>query len=950
MAKRRISRRRFLEGTGTVLTVAAAAPALRAQTPAGAPAAPHTTITIALNGAQRRLDVEDRWTLAEALRDHAGLTGTKIGCDRGECGACTVLVDGKPVYSCSQLAVWMDGRSIQTVEGLTKNGELSALQKSFAAHDAPQCGFCTSGQLMAATAFLSANPRPSADEARAAMTGNICRCSNYNHYIAATIAAAQGSTDAGRALQARQRDGGDPESVALQAGAIKVSSATSPVAALKVVGHDAPRIDAAERVSGKAKYTADIMLPGMLYARVLRSPHPHARVRRIDVSKARALPGVKAIVTHENCSVVWGAGSISGGAQYNDEVKKITKHRRYAFNNPVRFVGDPVAAVAAIDRHVAEEALQLIAVDYEPLPFVLDPEEALKPDAVKIWPEGNLSPTARNDFQPIGQKRGSVEEGFKASDRVFEERFSTSFVHNAQMEPRSAVAHWEGDKLTIYTPTGGIANCRTDMARDLGIPAENVRVVCQYMGGNFGNKNQNQDADLIAAALAKEASAPVKLELSRKEDFIGMHGRWPTAQYYQVGVKSDGTLQAIQLRGFSGMGPYRKNSGNIAGVEIYQCPNIETTISPVYTNRTVSGNFRGPEYPQGFFGIQSMMDDIAAKMKMDPVEFIIKNMTRKAGDQTPYTNYSLEECIRRGADAFEWKKRWKSTPGSDPGPIKRGAGTSFMAFRAGLGRSSAVIRLDGSGKYSVHVGVTDVGAGAKTTMGLIAAEALGVKLSDLEVVWGDTDRCPYSVGESGSRTTIMTGYAVVEAARDLKRQIAEKGMPKGSDVLIGNATPNPTLQGKVRSTFGAHFVEVEVDVDLGRARVVKYLAVHDCGRIINPLTARSQIKGGATMGIGMALHEDLLYDRRSGTPLTPGYYGARVSTHRDAPEIDVIFIESDDGLGPFGAKSMGESSKVPSPAAVANAVANAIGHRMKDLPITRGKLVAALAAENGGRS
>jgi len=223
MAKRRISRRRFLEGTGTVLTVAAAAPALRAQTPAGAPAAPHTTITIALNGAQRRLDVEDRWTLAEALRDHAGLTGTKIGCDRGECGACTVLVDGKPVYSCSQLAVWMDGRSIQTVEGLAKNGELSALQKSFVAHDAPQCGFCTSGQLMAATALLSANPRPSADEARAALTGNICRCSNYNHYIAATIAAAQGSTDAGRALQARQRDGGDPESAALQPAAIKVS-------------------------------------------------------------------------------------------------------------------------------------------------------------------------------------------------------------------------------------------------------------------------------------------------------------------------------------------------------------------------------------------------------------------------------------------------------------------------------------------------------------------------------------------------------------------------------------------------------------------------------------------------------------------------------------------------------------------------------------------------------
>jgi xanthine dehydrogenase YagR molybdenum-binding subunit len=237
--------------------------------------------------------------------------------------------------------------------------------------------------------------------------------------------------------------------------------------------------------------------------------------------------------------------------------------------------------------------------------------------------------------------------------------------------------------------------------------------------------------------------------------------------------------------------------------------------------------------------------------------------------------------------------------------------------------------------------VTDVGGGAKTTMGLIAAEELGVPLSRVRVVWGDTDRCPYSVGESGSRTTIMTGYAVVEAARDLKKQIAQKGMPRGQDVLIASASPSPTLQGKVRSTFGAHFVEVEVDAELGRVRVLKYLAVHDCGRIINPLTATSQIKGGAMMGIGMALHEELRYDQRSGSALNPGYYGARVLTHRDAPDIDVIFIESDDGLGPFGAKSMGESSKVPAPAAVANAVFNAIGIRMKDLPITRDKIVAA---------
>ncbi|HYL35633.1 MAG TPA: xanthine dehydrogenase family protein molybdopterin-binding subunit [Bryobacteraceae bacterium] len=713
---------------------------------------------------------------------------------------------------------------------------------------------------------------------------------------------------------------------------------------LKTVGHPTPRIDALERVTGAGHYTGDVKLPGMLYARVLRSPHAHARIRKIDVSKAEALPGVKAVVTLENCNFVWGAGSVAGGIQYNDEIKKNTRQRRHAFNNPVRFVGDPVAAVAATDRHIAEDALHLIAVDYEVLPHVLEPEEALKPGAPQIWPEGNFALNPRNEQQPMGQKRGNVEEGFRASDHVFEDRYSTAFVHNAQMEPRACVAQWEGDKLTVYTPTGGIANCRHDIARDLGLPDDNVRVICQYMGGNFGNKNQNQDADLITASLAKLAGAPVKLELSRKEDFIGMHGRWPTVQYYKVGVSNDGTLKAIQLRGFSGMGGYRKNSGAIGGIECYQCPNIETVITPVYTNKTVSGNFRGPEYPQGYFGIQSMMDDVAYKMKMDPVDFVLKNMTRKANDSAEYTNYTLEECIRRGAEAFEWKKRWRQSPGSDPGPVKRGAGFAFMSFRSGVGHSNAILRVDSKGRYFVHVGVTDVGAGAKTTMGLIAAEALEVPLSQIEVVWGDTGRCPFSVGESGSRTTIMTGHAVIEAAQDLKKQIAEKGLPKGSDFLTASAGPTPRIQGgKVRNTFGAHFVEVEVDTELGRAHVTKYLCVHDCGRVMNPLTGISQIKGGAIMGIGMALHEDLVYDRASGAPLSAGYYGARISTHRDVPDVEVMFIESDDGYGPYGAKSMGESSKVPAVAAVGNAVFNAIGRRMKDLPITKDKIIGALA-------
>ena len=719
---------------------------------------------------------------------------------------------------------------------------------------------------------------------------------------------------------------------------------SEPLTPLKIVGHSTTRIDAIDRVTGKATYSRDVSLPGMLFARVLRSPHPHAQIRRIDTTRAAALRGVKAVLTHENCRVVWGAGSIAGGRQYSDEIKKITVQRRYAFNNPVRFVGEPVAAVAALDRHTAEEALQLITVEYETLPFVLDHEEALKADAPQIWPEGNLALNERNESTPRPLRLGNVDDALRTADHVVEGRYSTAFVHNAQMEPRACVALWEGDKLTLYTPTGGIANCRHDTARDLGIPDQKVRIICKYMGGNFGNKNQNQDTDLIAAMLAKTAGAPVKLEFSRYDDFIGMHGRWPTTQYYKVGTRSDGTLSAIQLRGYSGMGGYRKNSGAIAGVDLYRCPNVESVIHPVYTNKTVSGNFRGPEFPQGYFGIQSIMDDVAHRLQMDPVEFALKNMARTGPGNAAFTNFTLEECIRRGAEAFEWPKRRRAQPGSDAGPIKRGAGFAFMEFRSGVGRSNAVLRVNGRGEYTVFVGVTDVGGGAKTTMGLIAAEALDIPLSKLEVVWGDTDRCPYSVGESGSRTTIMTGYAIIEAARDLKRQIASRGLPTGDEALVAAASPSPTIDGqKARNAFGAHFVEVAVDVELGHVKVTKYLTATDCGRVINPLSAKGQMQGGVIQGIGMALHEDLIYDRRTGRPLTGGFYYDRIPTHRDAPDVEVLFVESDDGYGAYGSKSLGESGKAPAPAAIANAVFNATGHRFKDLPITREKIVGALA-------
>ena len=711
---------------------------------------------------------------------------------------------------------------------------------------------------------------------------------------------------------------------------------------LRTIGNDTPRIDAIERVTGQAKYTRDWKLPGMLYGKVLRSPHPHARLLSIDTSEAEALPGVRAVITYENAQVVWGAGSVNGGRQYNDPAKAATIHRRYIFNNPVRFVGDSIAAVAATDRHIAEEAVSLIKVEYEELPFVLEPEEALQADAPKVYPEGNLCPDFRGEFAPMVSDIGDVEAGFAEADQIFEERYDTGFIHNAQMEPRCSLAHWQGDKLVLYTPSQGISNCRHDTARDLGLEDHQVQVIAKYMGGGFGNKNQNQDADLVAATLSKRAAAPVMLEYSRREDWLGVHGRWPTVQHYKIGVKDDGEVTAMQMLGYSGMGPYRKNSGGIIGMDAYGCPNRYREISPVYTNRTTSGNFRAPSEPHGFYGIENMMDDVAYKIGMDPVEFTLRNM-RRPTEERPFTNYSLDEVISTGAERFNWQARRKVVPGSDDGPIKRGAGFSFMMFRAGVGTSSAIVRVNANQEYTLYVGVTDIGPGAKTTMGMIAAEALDTELSNVEVVWGDTDRCPYSVGESGSRTTIMTGLAVVEAAKELKRQIADNGMPSGNDVLIGSATPTPTTDGKTRQCFGAHFVEIEVDTRVGSTKILKYTTVHESGRIINPTTARDQIRGATIQGIGQAIHEDLLYDPKSGQPLTPGYYRARHLTHKDIPDIDIHFIEVDDGYGPFGAKTAGESGIILAPAAVGNAVANAIGRRMRSMPITRDKILGAMA-------
>ncbi|MBI4528376.1 MAG: xanthine dehydrogenase family protein molybdopterin-binding subunit [Deltaproteobacteria bacterium] len=728
-----------------------------------------------------------------------------------------------------------------------------------------------------------------------------------------------------------------------------------------VVGKKTSRIDAYERVTGQAQYTGDVQLPNMLYARVLRSPHPHAKIVSIDTSKAEKLPGVKAVIHHQNAQVPWASGGHT--------------HRRFIFNTPVRYVGEAVAAVAATNRHIAEDALALIEVKYEKLPHVLDPVEALKPDAPKISTNGNLSVGKGNFSAPITEQWGDVEKGFKEADRIFEDTYITKHVNNAQLERRESVAKWEGGKLTVWASTQGVSNARTDIAKDLGLPLSKVRVICKYMGGGFGNKNQAQDYDLMAAVLARVTGQPVKLEFTREDDFVGMHGRWASEQRYKIGVKKDGTITAVELNAVTNVGAYRKQSGNLSGTDFYQIPNFKKVVNPVHTNTVVGANYRAPAYPQSVFGFASFLDQIAHEMGVNPLDMFLKNRAQLAKGKIPYTSNAQEECIVEGAKQISWKEKWHQA-GATSGVKKHGIGMALggYPFRPGLG--AATIRVNPDGTAHVLVGVVDIGTGAKTTMAIIAAEALGIPLNHIQLTNGDTDVTPYSVGESGSRTTCFTGTAVIAAAEDARKQIfavaarqlkvqaeeldlkdgnvfvksnPSQKLPLGkalsrSGELIGRATTNPSFKGVEGKSFAAHYAEVEVDTWTGHVKITRYVAVHDSGTILNRIPAESQIKGGVVQGIGMAFTEELLIDRPTAIPLNPNYRDAKVPTHLEVPEIEVTFIERYDPYGPFGGKVVGEPPITPAVATIANAIFNATGKRFKELPITPDKILNSLRA------
>jgi xanthine dehydrogenase molybdenum-binding subunit len=477
----------------------------------------------------------------------------------------------------------------------------------------------------------------------------------------------------------------------------------------------------------------------------------------------------------------------------------------------------------------------------------------------------------------------------------------------------------------------------------------------------------------MAAMLAKVSGQPVKLEFTREDDYVGMHGRWSSEQRYKIGVKKDGTITAVSLDAVTNMGAYRKQSGNLSGTDFYQIPNFKKHIKPVHTNTVVAANYRAPAYPQSVFGFASFLDQIAHELGVNPVDMFLRNRIQKYKSKTNFTSNYLEQCIVEGAKRIGWNEKWHK-PGAQGDARKHGMGMALggYPFRPGLG--AATIRVNPDGTAHVLVGVTDIGTGAKSTMAIIAAEALGIPLNRIQLTNGDTDVTPYSVGESGSRTTPFTGPAVIAAAEDVRRQIfaraagqlkvkAEELDLRNGEVfvktdpsqklplervvarageLIGRATTNPSFKDAEGKSFAAHFAEVEVDTWTGHVTITRYVAAHDSGTIINRLPAESQIKGGVMQGIGMAFSEELLIDRVTGIPVNPNYRDAKVPTHLEAPEVEVIFIEHYDPYGPFGGKVVGEPPITPAVATIANAIFNATGQRFKELPISPEKIVRAV--------
>ena len=703
-----------------------------------------------------------------------------------------------------------------------------------------------------------------------------------------------------------------------------------------VVGRPAPRQDGHQRARGQAIYTADLALPGMLHAAVLRSPYARARVKKLDLSGALELPGVLGAIGPGDCHVL---------------------------QEEANFHGAPVAAVAAESLGKAREALARIEVEWEELEPLLDPEEAVRQKSFV-------------DDEPRRYERGDVDVAFADADVVVEAEYRTQTVLHNSMETHQSVCRWEGDTLEVYISTQYIWGVRDSIAGQLELPPDRVRVVCNYMGGGFGSKNSPGDYTYVGIALAGKTGRPVRCALTRREENLASGNRNATIQRLRAGARSDGTLVALEAEYVNAIGWSGFSGPTYGPMEmLYACENVRTLTYGAKLNLPPNAAFRAPGFVEGTFGLECVLDELAARLELDPLELRRRNHAdNDLADGRPFSSKNLLECYKR-ADPH-WARREEVRARSN-GPVRRGTGLASQIWYGGGGPPSyAWVRVGSDGHVAVITAMQDIGTGTRTAMAQIAAEELGLPLERVRCELGDSARGPYASISAGSSTTPSMGPAVRAAAADAARQILEiaaqryhleervLSLKDGNVVsadggswpleevtgllddaqILGKGARGPNPAGMRVLTFGIQVADVAVDIETGEVKVDRIAAIHDVGRVINPLGAQSQVEGGIVQGVGHTLSEERLVDPATGRVLTQSLDAYKLPTIADVPELVVELLDiPDEHLTNLGSKGLGEPPIVPTAAAIVNAIRDATGADVRSLPVTREEMLRALA-------
>jgi aldehyde oxidoreductase len=875
-------------------------------------------ITFSVNGVLRRIITDPKKTLLKVLREDLRLTGTKEGCSAGQCGTCAVLVDGEVTMSCKYPVEKARGKKVVTIEGIGTVENPHPLQLAFAANGAVQCGFCTPGMIVRAKSLLDKNPKPSQDEIRSAIQPHLCRCTGYVRIFDAIETA--GAVLRKEIDSAEQEKGGN------------------------ILGEEVARRDALEKATGTALFVDDIPIEDVAHIKIVRSPFHHAKIVSIDKADALATAGVLAVLTSED---------VKG----TNILKMAGDDQPVLCGGKVRMIGDPVAAVVASTERAALDAVTKVKVVYEELPPVITHEEAMKDGAPPVH-DGRP-----NIFfeQPI--LYGDAEKGFREADVTAEGYFSTQVIEHGYLEADAGIAYiHENGQLVVMSGSQNIYAHRNTIAGAIGLAPEKVRLIQTVTGGAFGGKlDVSAGGVLGVAALALQR--PVKLVYTREEVFAATTKRHAFYMKTKIGARRDGTLTAFEMDLIADGGAYKSFSNSVVTRGLvhssgpYRYESARVTGKAVYTNSAIKGAMRGFGVPQTLFATDSLLDEIAGKIGMDPFELRKKN---------GYVPGDFTICAQRlegdfgFMDTFEkmsphYARAVKEARAASTDDVKRGVGLGTVFF--GPGRSSpdqseAWAELLPDDRLQVWIGSADMGQGSDTMFWQIAAEAFGYPLEKVLVCTTDTNHVPDGNFSAGSRQTYVSGRAVQRVVDQLKKSMEEngcktyqdmkeKGIPTISklvhqtattklDPVDGHGTPWETY------SFGIQMAEVAVEVKTGNLEVLKITAVHDLGRVINRINCDGQMFGGIVMGLGYAVSEEFIYNR------TNSFARFRMPRAKDVPRIEVIYVEVPRANGPFGASGAGEFADVPTAPAIANAVYNACGARIRNLPITAEKIKAAL--------